>query len=285
MTSEGTSVSLCGWQLVCEPKARGASQRPLDTSGGTALTWLPQAQAQPVPTERLLTWATCSVPTRTPCTGTDIMPTLQMGKLRHREGRNRPQVPCGFEPRPRCWSLISLSDPRLTSTTQSTLGPAPHGPSEPLSGGGPVTRSGLCRPADGRTAPEGPGFLGSRAPRRPASALHIDAGGADTACAGETAGGAQVCAQSTHPRSSRAVGHHDPGRTVSLELCSPPPAQPGGALPRPRADAGTEGPGDPREPCGPARWTLRRICRHLDSPRVSRPFQAGRKRKPGWGPI
>lgn len=60
MTSEGTSVSLCGWQLVCGPEARGASQRPgwpLDSSGGTALTWLPRAPAQPVPAKRLLAWA------------------------------------------------------------------------------------------------------------------------------------------------------------------------------------------------------------------------------------
>lgn len=55
-------VSLCGWRSVCGPKAFGTSQRPawpLDTFGGTALTWLPRAS---VLTQQHLSRATCLHP-------------------------------------------------------------------------------------------------------------------------------------------------------------------------------------------------------------------------------
>lgn len=144
-------------------------------------------------------------------------------------------------------------------------------------------RSGLCRPAGGRTAPEGPGFLGSRAPRRPAGAPHIDPRGAGTACAGETAGGVQVCAQSAHPRSSGAVGDHGPERAVAWSCVAHHPPSQGTPCPDPGPTRGWTGQGTPVSPAG-LQADPRESCCHpgpLDSPRVPRSCQDGREQKSG----
>lgn len=184
-----------------------------------------------------------------------------------------------LEPDPTQGPQIDLRHP------EHLLGPAPHGPSEPLSGRGPVMRSGLCRPAGGRTAPERPGFLGSRAPRRPAGAPHIDPRGAGTACAGETAGGVQVCAQSAHPRSSGAVGDHGPERAVAWSCVAHHPPSQGTPCPDPGPTRGWTGQGTPVSPAG-LQADPRESCCHpgpLDSPRVPRSCQDGRKQKSGRG--
>lgn len=166
--------------MVCGPKAFGTSQRPawpLDTSGGTALTWLPRAEAQPVLSKQSLTWATCLGPHKDSLRqahSTDNETKARRGEvtfLMCRVGE--------FKPRPgartchHSWTQPGLHHP------EHVLGPAPPAPQGPSAGMHPSRGPGICRPAGSPTAPHSgdPGnppalghLCGALGPRRPSQA-------------------------------------------------------------------------------------------------------------------